>query len=42
MVLDQVAAHVGDVLLGVALAVAEMVADWISQLCVEILERILA
>lgn len=40
MVLDQIVAHSGDMILGMAIAFVEVIADWISELFVELLLRI--
>lgn len=42
MVLDQVMAHSGDMILGMAIAVVEVIADWLSELFVDLLLRIMS
>lgn len=41
MVLDQIMMHSGDMILGMAVTVVELVADWISEIFVDLLLRLL-
>jgi|LakMenEpi03Aug12_release.lakeMendotaPanAssembly.Ray.scaffolds.fasta_scaffold783036_2 hypothetical protein len=42
MVLDLIVTHAGDIILGTAVAFVEVIADWISELFVELLLRIMS